>query len=202
MMCNDLFAFCPLAQRLGGGVFSTCDTYVARRGLRHMDFQVSQKGAVSIYGLNRFPFTLYAEEWKAVFGARRMILRFVATHHLQLSCRCTNETRQAFRDALACGDLGSDTRVGSLWCKKAKTAAVSLYGLRRFPITLYCDQWFRVFEARNEIESFIKENTRRLETKGCSVPRPKQSSDTRPFRETVGPDNIIRPIAARSSELR
>lgn len=165
-----------------------------------MEFRVSEKGAVSIYWLNRFPFTLYIDEWAAVFGATRMILRFIATHHVQLSCRCDDDTRQAFRDTLGRGDLGNETRVGSLWCKKSTKGAVSLYGLRRFPVALYCDQWLRVLDARAEIEAFIREHRHELATKGCSVPRPKNISDSRPLRETVGADNIIRPMAARPQD--
>src|SRR3989442_6733863 len=127
-----------------------------------VELQVSQKGAVSVYYLNRFPFTLYADEWAAVFGATRIILRFIATHHIQLSCRCDEETREAFRYTLARGDLGNETRVGALWCKKAMTGAVSLYGLRRFPVTLYCDQWLRILEAPEGIEQVIPANEPRL----------------------------------------
>jgi hypothetical protein len=167
-----------------------------------MEFQVSEKGAVSIYWLNYRPFTLYADEWKAVFGATKMILLFIAAHHLQISCRCDDRTRQALRDALANGKLGDETRVGSLWCKRATTGAVSIYGMRRFPVALYCAQWLRVLAARKEIEAFIDANKERLSTKGCCVPRPKKITDTRPLREAAGADNIIRPMAARSSELR
>ena len=165
-----------------------------------MEFQVSEKGAVSIYWLNYRPFTLYADEWKAVFGATKMILLFIATHHLQISCRCDEEMRQALRNALASGKLGNETRVGLLWCKRATTGSVSIYGMRRFPVTLYCAQWLRVLAARKEIEAFIEANKERLSTKGCCVPRVRRTSDSRPLRESVGVDNIIRPMAARSYE--
>jgi hypothetical protein len=166
-----------------------------------MELQVSKKGAVSVYYLNRYPFTLHRDEWEAVFGARRMIWRFIATHHLQLSCRCDEETRQAFRDVLARAGFGDETRVGALWCKKATTGAVSLYGLRRFPVTLYCDQWLRVLGARDEIEQFIRANDARLERKGCCVPRARSnSSRVSGVRTVVGPDNIIRPVAAMSRD--
>ena len=165
-----------------------------------MEFQVSEKGAVSIYSLNYRPFTLYAEEWKAVFGATKMIVLFIAAHHQQISCRCDEEMHQALRKALGAGKLGNETRVGSLWCKRATTGAVSIYGMRRFPVTLYCAQWLRVLAARKEIEAFIDANKEQLSTKGCCVPRVMRTSDSRPLRESVGADNIIRPMAARSYE--
>jgi hypothetical protein len=33
------------------------------RGPRAIDFRVSEKGGVSVYGLGRFPVTLYYEQW-------------------------------------------------------------------------------------------------------------------------------------------
>ena len=35
----------------------------ARNGLK---MKVSQKGAVSVYGMGRFPVTLYADQWKRI----------------------------------------------------------------------------------------------------------------------------------------
>jgi hypothetical protein len=36
---------------------------VKGRGPRALEFRVSEKGAVSVYGLGRFPVTLYYEQW-------------------------------------------------------------------------------------------------------------------------------------------
>jgi hypothetical protein len=36
---------------------------VKTREHRAIDFKVSEKGAVSVYGLGRFPVTLYYEQW-------------------------------------------------------------------------------------------------------------------------------------------
>ena len=41
----------------------TLKTNAARNGLK---MKVSQKGAISIYGLQRFPVTLYSEQWKRI----------------------------------------------------------------------------------------------------------------------------------------
>jgi hypothetical protein len=35
---------------------------------RPLSFKVSKKGAVSVYGLSRFPTTLYANQWEKVFA--------------------------------------------------------------------------------------------------------------------------------------
>jgi hypothetical protein len=34
-----------------------------------MEFKVSEKGGVSVYGLGRFPVTLYYEQWTRLLGA-------------------------------------------------------------------------------------------------------------------------------------
>lgn len=42
-----------------------------------------------------------------------------------------------------------------VYLKVSEKGGVSLYGLGRFPVTLYKEQWERLLEKANEIESFI-----------------------------------------------
>ena len=42
---------------------------------------------------------------------------------------------------------------------------VSLYGIRRFPITFYADEWEKVFGMSDEITRFIEENADLLKRK-------------------------------------
>ena len=44
---------------------------------REMRLQVSQKGAVSLYGIRRFPITFYADEWDIVLGMGDKIQTFI-----------------------------------------------------------------------------------------------------------------------------
>jgi hypothetical protein len=44
--------------------------------------------------------------------------------------------------------------------------AVSVYGLGRFPVTLYQEQWVRVLDLADEIRAFINENRGKLRVKG------------------------------------
>jgi hypothetical protein len=53
----------------------------------------------------------------------------------------------------------------SLKLKVSDKGAVSLYGLGRFPVTLYGGQWERLLAAKDEIESFIQANASQLSTK-------------------------------------
>ena len=49
--------------------------------------------------------------------------------------------------------------------KVSEKGAVSLYGMGRFPVTLYKEQWLRILASASEIESFIRENDSKLKTK-------------------------------------
>jgi hypothetical protein len=42
-----------------------------------LEFRVSEKGAVSVYGLGRFPVTLYAEQWEKLLSTADELLAFV-----------------------------------------------------------------------------------------------------------------------------
>jgi hypothetical protein len=46
-----------------------------------------------------------------------------------------------------------------------RKGAVSLYGMGRFPVTLYKEQWLRILASASEIEAFIRENDSKLKTK-------------------------------------
>ena len=46
---------------------------------------------------------------------------------------------------------------------------VSLYGLRRFPITFYMEEWERILGMADEIRAFIRENEAQLKKKGADT---------------------------------
>ena len=48
-----------------------------RKATGGMSMKVSEKGAVSVYGLGRFPVTLYKEQWEKLLGAGEEIKRFI-----------------------------------------------------------------------------------------------------------------------------
>lgn len=52
-----------------------------------------------------------------------------------------------------------------LTCKVSEKGALSLYGMGRFPVTLYREQWERLFAAQDEIKAFIAANRALLATK-------------------------------------
>ena len=42
-----------------------------------LEFRVSEKGGVSVYGLGRFPVTLYYEQWQRLLGAGEDLRNFL-----------------------------------------------------------------------------------------------------------------------------
>jgi hypothetical protein len=56
-------------------------------------------------------------------------------------------------------------RAGSGSLRVSQKGAVSLYGLGRFPVTLYKEQWLRLLDMADEIRAFIREHQRELKTK-------------------------------------
>jgi hypothetical protein len=49
--------------------------------------------------------------------------------------------------------------------KVSEKGAVSVYGLGRFPVTLYQEQWEKLLNEADNIRGFIAENKSRLKTK-------------------------------------
>ena len=49
--------------------------------------------------------------------------------------------------------------------KVSEKGGVSVYGLGRFPVTLYKEQWTKLLDMADDIRSFIRENESRLKTK-------------------------------------
>jgi len=49
--------------------------------------------------------------------------------------------------------------------KVSEKGGVSVYGLGRFPVTLYKEQWRRLLDMADDIRAFIKENEAKLKTK-------------------------------------
>lgn len=55
---------------------------------------------------------------------------------------------------------------GTLSLKVSQKGAVSLYGMGRFPVTLYKEQWLKLLGFDEEIKAFIAENDSALKAKG------------------------------------
>ena len=49
--------------------------------------KVSEKGALSVYGMGRFPVTLYKEQWLKLLGMADEIRAFIAANDAQLKAK-------------------------------------------------------------------------------------------------------------------
>ena len=56
-------------------------------------------------------------------------------------------------------------RGGGTMLKVSEKGAMSVYGLGRFPVTLYREQWEKLLAMSDEIKGFIAENKDRLKVK-------------------------------------
>ena len=56
-------------------------------------------------------------------------------------------------------------RSGPLQFKVGEKGGVSVYGLGRFPVTLYYEQWIRLLDASGELREFLEENKSHLKLK-------------------------------------
>ena len=54
---------------------------------------------------------------------------------------------------------------GALSFKVSEKGAVSVYGMGRFPVTLYYEQWVRMLEVAPKLQEFMEENKSRLKLK-------------------------------------
>jgi hypothetical protein len=54
---------------------------------RGISFTVSEKGAISVYGLGRFPVTLYQEQWEKLLNEGDNIRAFIAENNARLKTK-------------------------------------------------------------------------------------------------------------------
>ena len=59
-------------------------------------------------------------------------------------------------------------RSGTLEFRVSEKGAVSVYGMGRFPVTLYYEQWTRLLEAAERLKEFLEENKSRLKMKNAA----------------------------------
>ena len=50
--------------------------------------------------------------------------------------------------------------------KVSEKGGLSIYGMGRFPVTLYKEQWLKLLEVSDDIRTFIAANEGQLKTKG------------------------------------
>ncbi|MGV0033655.1 MAG: hypothetical protein ACNYPE_01385 [Candidatus Azotimanducaceae bacterium WSBS_2022_MAG_OTU7] len=58
-----------------------------KKNILDVYFKVSQKGAVSAYGLGRFPVTLYKEQWRKLLDKKDALLEFILENEADLKTK-------------------------------------------------------------------------------------------------------------------
>jgi hypothetical protein len=56
-------------------------------------------------------------------------------------------------------------RTGSMSFKVSDKGGVSVYGLGRFPVTLYYEQWIKLLDRSSDLRDFLEENKSKLKLK-------------------------------------
>jgi hypothetical protein len=56
-------------------------------------------------------------------------------------------------------------RTGNMSFKVSDKGGVSVYGLGRFPVTLYYEQWIKLLDKASDLRNFLEENRSKLKLK-------------------------------------
>jgi hypothetical protein len=59
----------------------------------------------------------------------------------------------------------SGKRAGNLAFRVSEKGAVSVYGMGRFPVTLYYEQWNKLLDRADDLRAFLDENKSKLKLK-------------------------------------
>jgi len=76
-----------------------------------------------------------------------------------------NMSKEQLQETIAKLQAEKKERPKELFCKVSAKGAMSLYGLGRFPVTLYYQQWQKVLASVNNITQFLEENKAQFSVK-------------------------------------
>jgi hypothetical protein len=88
---------------------------------------------------------------------------FESEAHKHKVNRMTEPTYEELKARVA--ELEKQKHIGSLQFKVSEKGGVSVYGLGRFPVTLYYEQWARLLGAVEELRGFLQTNKAKLKLK-------------------------------------
>jgi hypothetical protein len=78
----------------------------------------------------------------------------------------TEPTYEELKAKLAAAEAKLQTRTRrSVDFKVSEKGGVSVYGLGRFPVTLYYEQWIRLLDQADQLREFLEENKPNLKLK-------------------------------------
>jgi hypothetical protein len=88
-------------------------------------------------------------------GALKLVLRRTMTE----------PTYDELKAKLAELEKQGPKRTGALEFRVGEKGGVSVYGLGRFPVTLYYEQWIRLLDQTEALRKFLEDNKSRLKLK-------------------------------------
>lgn len=92
-------------------------------------------------------------------GARRPIPETIAPHSKGLTMNYDQMSQAELIATLKAKDEAArQAAQRKLTLKVSKQGAVSLYGMGKFPVTLYAEQWGKVLDMSGDIKAFIEAN--------------------------------------------
>jgi len=74
-------------------------------------------------------------------------------------------TREELLARIAELEKKGERKKGSIEFRVGEKGGVSVYGLGRFPVTLYYEQWTRLLDASDKLRGFLEENKSKLKLK-------------------------------------
>jgi hypothetical protein len=78
----------------------------------------------------------------------------------------TDEDLKAELERLKAENESLKSRAGrGISMKVSEKGGLSIYGLGRFPVTLYKEQWAKLLDMGDDIRAFLRENDAKLKTK-------------------------------------
>ncbi len=77
----------------------------------------------------------------------------------------TEPSREELLARIAELEKGGARKKGTLEFRVGEKGGVSVYGLGRFPVTLYYEQWIRLLDSAEGLREFLEENKSRLKLK-------------------------------------
>ncbi len=78
----------------------------------------------------------------------------------KMTCKPSSQRLRAENEAL------KKSGRSKLAMKVSEKGALSVYGMGRFPVTLYKEQWLKLISMGDEIKAFIEANNESLKSKG------------------------------------
>jgi hypothetical protein len=78
----------------------------------------------------------------------------------------TEPTKEELLARIAELEKQAGKKSGRIEFKVSEKGGVSVYGLGRFPVTLYYEQWVRLLGMAEDLRAFLEENKSKLKLKG------------------------------------